>query len=316
MALDTIRILSDGRPGHENQSTGLAEALRLRTGAAVQCVRLDRERGVWRKIRAASRLSSGENPPGLLIAAGHRTHIPLLVASRVLGARSVVIMKPSLPAWLFDLCLVPRHDLRDPDAASGRTIATRGALNRIAETPAEKTDTGLVLVGGPSKHHGWDAAPFPAMIREIVSARPRLAWTVGDSRRTPAGFLGTLADCGATLVPHRETAPGWLPRTLGAAREAWVSEDSVSMIFEALTAGARVGILPVPVKSPNGRTVKAVSDLVASGYVRTYADWKAAPEAWANVPRLRETARCADIILDRFFHALSTDEGSPNSSRT
>jgi len=38
--LRTIRIISDGRPGHENQSAGLAAALARRTGATVQQVRL------------------------------------------------------------------------------------------------------------------------------------------------------------------------------------------------------------------------------------------------------------------------------------
>lgn len=299
MILTHIRVISDGRPGHENQSIGLAQALARRTGARVEVVRLPAEGGLWRKCGAAKQ--DDGNRPQLIIGAGHRTHIPLLAAAWRFQAKSVVIMKPSLPFCLFDVCVVPRHDLSRPGEARKGVLATRGALNRIGEEPAAKTDTGLILIGGPSKHHGWDGTPLPVAVREIVSARPELAWTVADSRRTPEGFLGQVNDCGAAVVPHQETEPGWLPRVLGAAREVWVTEDSVSMIFEALTARARVGLLPMPVRNPSARTVKAVHDLLTDGYVRTLADWRANPEEWGNPPVLHETARCAEAIIRRFF---------------
>jgi uncharacterized protein len=300
MTLTHIRVLSDGRPGHENQSIGLAEALARRTGATVEVVRFPAVVGLWSRRSLARGVAIGGKIPQLVIGAGHGTHFPLLSAARKFRAKSVVIMRPSMPACFFDLCLVPRHDLanlRDTE----RVITTRGALNRIAETYSVKTDTGVILIGGPSGHHDWDGAPLPQAIREIVKSRPDLVWTVGDSRRTPEGFIDQLKECGAKLVPHQQTKPGWLPETLGAAREVWVTEDSVSMIFEALTAGARVGLLPMPVKNPSARTVKAVRDLLADGYVRTLADWRANPQAAAATPVLHETSRCAEVVLDRFF---------------
>ncbi|MFH1498872.1 MAG: ELM1/GtrOC1 family putative glycosyltransferase [Verrucomicrobiota bacterium] len=293
-----IRVLSDSRPGHENQSVGLADALARRVpGAVVEVVRWPAGTGLLKRVELAR---AGE-AVDLLIGAGHGTHLPLLAAARKFGARSVVIMKPSLPTWFFDLCLIPRHDLAEPEADRGRVVATRGALNRIPEAPAVKTDTGVILIGGPSKHHAWDAEPLPAAIAQIVQARPELAWTVGDSRRTPAGFTERLADVGATVVPHGQTQPGWLPKVLQAAREVWVTEDSVSMIFEALTSGARVGVLPMRVKNSSARTVKAVQDLLADGFVRTFEQWRQAPGGWRAVPRLHETGRCAELILKRFF---------------
>jgi mitochondrial fission protein ELM1 len=298
--LTHIRVISDGRPGHENQSIGLAEALRRRTGATIEVVRFPNGTGFWRKQFLACAPEAGGAVPQLVIGAGHGTHFPIWASARKFGAKSVVIMRPSLPAWFFDLCLVPRHDLARPRDA-GRVVTTRGALNRIAETPAVKTDTGVVLIGGPSGHHTWDGAPLPAAVREIVRARPELAWTIGDSRRTPEGFITQLAECGAALMPHQQTKPGWLPETLSAAREVWVTEDSVSMIFEALTAGARVGLLPMPVKNPTARTVKAVRDLMADGYVRTLAEWRMDPGGWGATAGLHETARCAEVVLDRFF---------------
>ena len=293
-----IRILSDGRPGHLNQSVGLALALARRTGATHEVVDLNPSVGLLARMSAAARPSPG--PVDLVISAGHRTHLPLWWAARRFKAHSVVIMKPSLPRAFFDLCLIPRHDLTHP-ADGERTVTTRGALNRIAEEPPMKTETGVILVGGPSKHHGWDAASLLPAIHEIVRARPELQWTLGDSRRTPEGFLGRIREPGLTVVPHQQTQPSWLPVQLGAAREVWVTEDSVSMIFEALTAGARVGVLPLPVTNPRARTIRAVNDLLVAGYVRTLADWRTQPDAWREVPALHETARCAEVILNRFY---------------
>ena len=302
--LTDIRILSDGRPGHENQSFGLAEALRRRTGADVQCVRLDLKKGVFARISQARQVGVGLAKPQLLIAAGHRTHVPLLLAARRFGAKSVVIMKPSLPMWAFDLCLVPRHDLNGPNGRKG-IVVTRGALNRLPETVPVKTATGVILIGGPSKHHDWSGAPLLAAIKEIVRRQPELAWTVANSRRTPERFLREVATLGLPIeiVPHDNTKSGWLPSVLMAAEEAWVTEDSTSMIFEAITARARVGLLPLPAKQPSDRMIRAVDDIVAAGHAVRYAEWLAAEKPTVQVYSFHEAGQCADEILRRWFFA-------------
>ena len=297
-----MRILSDGRAGHQNQSLGLAEALRRRTGADVECVRLDLEGGFFARVTQACRLAAGGVRPQLLIAAGHRTHVPLLLAAWWFSAKAIVIMKPSLPVCFFDLCLVPMHDLRTTQAGT-RIIATRGALNRLPETPPVKTETGVILIGGPSKHHGWDDTPVLVAIAEIVRRQSGLTWTVANSRRTPDGFLVKVAALGLPVetMPHEKTVSGWLPSVLMAAKWVWVTEDSTSMIFEAITAGAQVGLVPLPAKRPGSRMICAVDDVVGAGYAVRYADWLTSERSPAPVGPLHESARCADEILKRFF---------------
>ena len=48
--------------------------------------------------------------PDLIIGAGHQLHKPMLRTRWHLGGRCVVLMRPSLPSFLFDLALVPQHD--------------------------------------------------------------------------------------------------------------------------------------------------------------------------------------------------------------
>ncbi|MCU0793398.1 MAG: mitochondrial fission ELM1 family protein [Opitutaceae bacterium] len=294
-----IRVLSDGRPGHENQSVGLALALARRTGATHEVVKLDSASGLLARMRRAAALGAGDvGRPELVISAGHRTHLPLWWAARRLGARSVVIMRPSLPEGLFDLALVPRHDVRSGDTDTKRRVLTRGALNRVPEALPAKEARGLVLIGGPSKHHGWDGAALTDQIVRVIATEPELAWTVADSRRTPEGFLAGLAlPAGVERVPHAATGPGWLAGELARASVVWATEDSVSMVHEAATAGAATGVLPAP-RTGGGRVVRAVDELVKAGLATRYPEKPA-----AQAERFHEAGRCAELILARWFAA-------------
>jgi mitochondrial fission protein ELM1 len=302
-ALRHIRVLSDGRPGHENQSVGLALALARRTGATHEVLRLEPGAPVWKRMNAA--VAAGAGAPDLVIAAGHRMHLPLWWAGRRCGAKTVVIMTPSLPLRCFDLALVPQHDA--PGAVdTARRVLTKGALNRVPEDREVKTDLGLVLIGGPSKHHGWDGARLAAMIARVTAAQPDLNWTVADSRRTPEGFLEALAVSAAVRkVPHQQTQPGWLAGELAKARVVWVTADSVSMVHEAATAGAATGVFPVPLGSDGGgRPQRSVNNLTAEGLATDFGAWeRAGGPALRLKPgaALHEAGRCADLIVARWF---------------
>lgn len=299
-SLRRIRVFSDGRPGHENQSLGLAEALSRRTGAEVECRRLPDAGGPplrwWWAMRRAG------PAPDLIIGAGHKTHLALWLAARRFRARSVVIMKPTWPMFLFDLCLVPRHDLGFAGPGS-RVIPTRGALNRIPEDLPPKQPRGLILLGGPSRTHDWAGETLIGCVAEVVAARPELRWAAADSRRTPAGFLHALVASGLPLepLPRDRTSTRQLLDHLLVAEEVWVTADSVSMAFEAVTAGARVGLLPAPVRDSSGGPVRALQELVADGYATLYAAWRLGGRSLPPPRRLHETARCADLVLDRLF---------------
>ena len=299
--LRTIRVLSDGRPGHENQSAGLAAAVARRTGAGVETVRITGH-GYFARFRRAAATSWGSSRPDLLIATGHATHLPLRHATERFGAKSVVIMQPTWPKAWFDLCLVPAHDGFAPCRGSN-VVLTRGALNRIPEELPAKQPHGMILIGGPSKHHRWDQVPLLDAVYELVRTQPELSWTIADSRRTPNGFFDTLAslDLKAELMPHTRTTPDWLPARLLEAEEVWATEDSISMVHEAVTARARTGILPMPPRRKRGRVYGAIKHLAADSYATSFDDWLARGRKLPPPKPLHETARCAEIVLERLF---------------
>jgi hypothetical protein len=296
-----IWLLADGKPGHVNQSLGLAEALGRRTPAEIHRMNVDASLFLPGRMRALRKSITGLPSPDLLIGAGHRTHLPMLWLGRRQNAPTVVLMRPTLPARLFGLCLVPRHDLGRGTPAPN-VIPTIGALNRIVPGPRDQAKGRLILVGGPSAHHGWDGERLAAAIREIVSAPGDPPWEIADSRRTPDGFLASLAKQtpGPRIHPHGETGPDWLAERLSSIAEAWVTEDSVSMICEALTAGARVGALPMPKTKEKSRVVRGLEILVGNGYLTRFDDWLATRTLQASPSRLAEADRCAGIVLERF----------------
>ena len=251
----------------------------------------------WQGRSSGAAAAPGLRACQLVISAGHRTHLPLWWAAKNAGARSVVIMRPSLPAVFFDLALVPRHDLRIGAMDTQRRVLTRGALNRVPEGATAKIDHGLVLIGGPSKHHGWDGEALAPRVAEVIARRPALSWTVADSRRTPEGFLHGLRLPGVVRkVPHQETGPGWLADELAKARVVWATEDSVSMVHEAVTAGAATGVLPAPALRGGGRLARAVAGLAEAGLVVRFPD-----EPTRAIEGFHEAGRCADLIVARWF---------------
>jgi uncharacterized protein len=299
-SLKLIRVISEGRPGHENQSVGLAQALAHRTGAEVELIRIPAVWSLWTRARAA--LVVSKQPPQLVIGAGHKVHLPLCFAARKFRAKSVVIMEPTWPKRWFDLCIKPQHDADSP-RPNHRIIYTIGALNRVPETPPTKQPNGVILVGGPSKSHGWNAALAADAIATVIRAQPDLNWRMTDSRRTPAGLLDIIRaqNLPVEITPHQQTPPDWVPTQLMAATEAWATEDSVSMIFEAVTAGARTGILPVPVAEPDADPVRAVHNLAREGYATPFENWRRNGQQLPAPKPLHETGRCADLVLRRLF---------------
>lgn len=293
----TIWRFSDGKRGHDNQSLGLAEALgRL---APCQVETLPVARG-W--LCAISWLI-GRFPPGnklsrpdLIIGAGHGTHWPMLAARRAHGGRIAVLMRPSLPLSWFDWAIVPAHDGL-PESPS--VLLTQGPINRVLPGSARKEQQGLMLIGGPSAEYGWNETALLKQIHLIALHRPETQWQLTTSRRTPAGFLADLGKLGlgnVNAVEHDEVDAGWLPEQLAQAAQVWVTPDSASMVYEALTSGAAVGCFELPYAKP-GRVARGLEKLVRDHRLTSFPDWERSGKLQSNEQPLNEAERCARQLL-------------------
>jgi len=267
-----IWVIDDGKPGHRNQSLGLAEAMGRIRDASIHLISLPHNVGIFSRIKMACEEAGKLPKPDFVIAAGHKTHLALLYLARKTGARSVVLMKPSMPCRWFDHCLIPEHDFQEGVKTPRNVILTKGALNRVTYDPGAKDGSGLILIGGKSSEFGFNGESLQKAINEIVGQDKGVQWTLTDSRRTPAGFLQSLKGIPISTHAHHTTDSDWLPEKLRRASVVWVTEDSVSMIYEALSCGAQVGLLPMPRTRKEGRVTRGVKGLVEDCSLHRYED--------------------------------------------
>ena len=288
----------DGKPGHEKQSAGLIQGVESIRPIEVHEIDVRFMAFFWRQIRRfLLRDTPDLPPPDLLVGVGHRTHLPLLLARLVCGGRSVVLMKPTLPLACFDLLFVPRHDRV---RRKTNVIPTRGVICPT-KVDDKETDTGLILLGGPSPHFKWSNRTVGDQVEAIIRETPEVVWQVCDSRRTPQG-LGDYLPTGANALRHWRSLPAdFLDNALAKAEYVWVSADSASMLYESLSAQARVGIIALEPKRRRNKHVRAIAELVASGHVSSSANGFRLDRGTDSAGFDPENRRCAQIVVERLL---------------
>ena len=310
-----IYIISDGKKGHLSQTRGLAQALLARAaelapGREHSSYEVDVSRmGFFAKLRYTGKELSYP-PPDLILCAGHGTHLAALRMAASRRCPCMVCMRPSLPSRMFDLCIVPQHDYAPGATAPAHVLLTNGALNAIIPHPeVEKKET-LLLIGGPSKEFGWDEDHLLTQLSTITRYNTG-QMVLTTSRRTPPDFVQALvAACPSIRIePVECTGATWVADHLNTAKEVWVTQDSVSMVYEALSSGAPVGIIEMPVhpkragKTPS-RVARGLAHLVDEGYVNPFTRW-AVDHCLRPGRPLHEAARAADYILTHYPKLLS-----------
>lgn len=310
-----IYIISDGKNGHLSQTRGLAYAIeeqlaQKHPGKEFRCHELNISSLGWFS-KLFYKGESGLPRPDLVLCAGHSTHLAALSVARHYACPCMVCMRPSLPAGMFDLCITPRHDLPDGFLGNAKIFPTNGAINGIRPQPdVPKTET-LILIGGPSKSYKWDEEEVLTQLSSItsVSTTPMVLTT---SRRTPADFVADVSKACPSIrvVPVEETAPGWVAEHLSKAKEVWVTQDSVSMVYEALSSGAPVGILEMPPKEgphkpDSSRIARGLNMLISDGSVCRFTEWAKTHTIPQAKEPLNEAARAAAYILEHFPKLLS-----------
>lgn len=200
----------------------------------------------------------------LFLAAGSSADPFCLALSRLLGGRSAVLMTPSfLGTQPFDFAIVPEHDHPAP---ADNIFITLGAPNHIyvpdLKAEAEKLFAPIqplpkkviaLLLGGSDANYELTPAWVQTILPPLRDAAEKegAALLVTTSRRTgkeaDIAVESVLASSPSTryLLLASQSADNPVPAMLGAATHVLVTEDSVSMVSEAVTAGYRVGLLRV-----------------------------------------------------------------------
>lgn len=291
--------LLDGKPGHEHQSLGLVNAMQQRIPVHVFDVPVGHGGAGWLYLAAGVWPAGKHLPkPDMIIGAGHATHGHMLAAKRTYGGQTVCMMQPSLPAEMFDVCLIPEHDRY---RGFSSFIETRGVINHIQPTGTEEKDSKqvLIMVGGPSRHFHWDELGVIAQVYDLVHKHIEINFVLTTSRRTPASFVSAMKRVrltNLTIVPIADTGKDWVQTTLARVSTAWVTEDSVSMVYEALTAQVAVGLINLSAKGKS-RVSRGIEKLIDRQLVTRYDPYGLYRQYMRPVLGFNEASRCSDVLL-------------------
>ncbi|MEB3768259.1 ELM1/GtrOC1 family putative glycosyltransferase [Acinetobacter sp. MD2] len=286
--------ISDGKAGHRSQALGLFQAIQAKKPQANLQEILIEDLPLASIFTAlfTKKLSAVVVIPNWIVGVGSHTHFRVWLLGKIYPhAKTIILMKPSLPLTWFDYSIVPEHDGL---TACDRVVVTQGALNPIVNEHRHQPKRILVALGGSSKRHQWNAEKVLNAIAQIVKHQPNHQIIVTTSRRTPANFLTQLMQQDFAkkleLFPVEQTPQGWIYEQMQLAQAVWVTEDSVSMIYEALTAGCRVGVILID---------RLREDRITQSVDRLLQQWIAACYDVAQLPQakaLQEAKRVVDQL--------------------
>ena len=247
--IKVIWRFTDGKAGHDKQSLALVDSLMNQTKCRLFDFNVQGQRNpILNIIFKNYKLPEGITKPDIAIGAGHKTHLHLLAIKRCFNAKIVVIMKPSIPLIFFDLCIIPKHD----GIKNGPNIINiQSSLVKFNSNLKKKENTGLILIGGPSKHYFWDSKTVLEEICKISKKFKFRKLLLSTSRRTPFDFLDQLNELNISdikVYEYSKIKSDWLDKHINKVKNIWVTNDSYSMVTEALASGADVDIIGLKVK--------------------------------------------------------------------
>jgi hypothetical protein len=291
-----IWLIMDGKRGHEKQSEDLAQALQNLTG--IEVTKMD---SIFLKpfISKLLRLFNFDSikKPDLIIGTGHATHLHMIFSKILNGGKTVVIMKPSLPHSWFDLCLIPKHDAV-PEKSG--IFLTNGSINNIENEKKHKKNKGLIVLGGISKHFNWDNQALILQINNIINQHPKIQFKIATSRRTPKDFIDHFDDNfkkNVSIYEYENVEKNWFLEEVKLSKHAWVTEDSISMIYELIASGSN--ITPIRLENKHDSKISIeISRLINTGLIRTYDGER---KKTNNLLFNNEAKRCANFILNKWF---------------
>jgi len=277
-------LLMEDYAGLRSQGFGLAEAAGLTPELRILTARFP-----WRHLTAKlwpwplSAVSLGvvDPPyPGLVIGCGRAGTVVGAALARK-GVDVVAVQNPHMDPARFRLVVVNRHDgLTGPNVLVTRTALHRVTDARLAEARMQWADRFAhlprplvsVLVGGSNGRFRLDAgvaAQLAAQLAGMMRA-DQVGLVLTPSRRTDPKATRVLSETLVSLGAWVWDGAGENPYfgMLALSDMIVVTEDSVSMVSEAVATSAPVTLARLPGRSR--RIGLFIEDMLESGRVREF----------------------------------------------
>jgi mitochondrial fission protein ELM1 len=317
----SVLLLSDDRPGHYHLAEGVIAAIARVRPVETSGLLVRRRR--WVPGRVLAELFVRSAPPrsllafgygldtqllpkaDLIVSAGGETLVANAAIARLTGAPNIFCGSlRRLPPEAFALVVssyarhaaLPRHIVAlKPNGIDPDTLGRTTQAQKLG--PASPPRLAGLLVGGNSGYFHYEREEWQALLAFL--RKSHLAhgtqWAVSTSRRSPPEVGDELAAMAAgpdspiaELIDFRTAGPGTLPRIFARAEAILCTEDSSTMLSEAVCAR-----LPVVGVSPARHGFKDEE--------REYRDFMRA-QGWCRFLPL------AELTPERFVEALDAVE--------
>ncbi|CAM2969118.1 ELM1/GtrOC1 family putative glycosyltransferase [Acinetobacter celticus] len=293
-----IVYVSDGKAGHRSQAVGLYKAMQRLSKQNVTFQEVSIEQlPLFSLFKAVltHQLDIFESVPDYVFGVGSHTQLRVLLLGKVYPkAKTIILMKPNFPFGWFDHVIIPAHDAVPQQ---GNVILSQGALNPIVNENRHQKNRILIALGGSSKRHQWNDQKVLQAIQQIIEHNEHAEIVLTTSRRTPKEFFQHLQSQPylqqIQVFPVEKTPQGWIFEEMQKAEAVWVTEDSVSMIYEALTAGCKVGVIKID-RLKEDRITLSVDQIIQANLVSECVSVEMLVEPHA----FKEAERVASIIMN------------------
>jgi len=263
-----ILLLSDGRPGHYNQTIAAAEAISHidPTETTLIEVKIKKNRKhllryllnfalarKWLKNHLSNQLIgffySGYNATisfDIIISAGKDTSLLNAMLALKYGSKNIFIGNPKkldnklFSAILTVLDLGLNNQIVLEVAPTKQSSSNLPAFCRAYNLDPQRTYW-VLLIGGNGSGYTYDEQDF-RRLANFVNSFDDVDWLVTTSRRTPEACEAMLESTMNTrcFVPYHSKPDKVIPDFLQLGSVIFVTEDSASMISESIASGQPV----------------------------------------------------------------------------
>ncbi len=307
-----IGAFFDGRPGHEKQTSGILDQLERKKHVKIIPVTIGKEKvsqqiSGWIKYFCSFR--GPANPDltdcDLLIGTGTHTHLPMLLQKSHFHIPVVTCMTPATFIQnKFDLIFAPQHDDISDEKNVFRTIGPPNQNYNKGVHLAERT---LILIGGvdPQSHY-WSNEEITDHLKKLIPHEAGREVIISSSPRTPTETVASLESIAeafknVSFFNYKDTPSGWVEKEYSQCEQVWVTGDSISMVYEALSSGCKVGIIPVRWRRKKSKFITSEKYLYDHEMVIDLHGYLFHGKEWKDHNVLNEASRCADEIISRFL---------------
>jgi mitochondrial fission protein ELM1 len=333
-----VWIISEGSPGHISQSEGLVVALAKLTNLEATVVETrPRLKGIVRTLVRFWMGRRGKALPSKFLTRWLGCEVPrgaprpdFIVASggkSVFAARSLAVQfglplvfigerKPYPSEWFHTVFTPSARETgaNDVQIEMIPTQVTKASVERAAGTWADRPTGRLwaMVIGGTSVSHRYAASDWDELAAgmNVLAHREGIRWLLTTSRRTGAEAEARLRagldqSVLAAAVWWAEKPEKRMSAFLGSAERVAVTQDSVTMVTEAVASGRPVMVMrPADVRFPRGSFMPDyLANLEAAGRIMriSMADISAAatPAEYFHLRREPVEAEMVDYLLAR-----------------